>query len=46
MYAGSVFGETASSVRAHFDDGVLTASIAVPHETYHIEVFAFTHLHI
>lgn len=38
IYSGRVFGETQSSVRAHIDDGVLTASIVLPDETYHIEV--------
>lgn len=39
MYGGRVFGELHSSVRAHIDEsGVLTASIVLPDETYHIEV--------
>ena len=38
IYNGRVFGETQSSVRAHIEDGVLTASIVLPDETYHIEV--------
>lgn len=34
-----MFGELHSSVRAHIDEsGVLTASIVLPDETYHIEV--------
>lgn len=38
MYNGRVFGETQSSVRAHIDNGVITGSIVLPDETYHIEV--------
>lgn len=42
MYGGRVFGELHSSVRAHIDEsGVLTASIVLPDETYHIEVRDF-----
>ncbi|KAG4079955.1 hypothetical protein HA402_006267 [Bradysia odoriphaga] len=37
MYNGRVFGETKSSVRAHIDNGVITGSIVLPEETYHIE---------
>lgn len=38
IYSGRVFGESQSSVRAHIDDGIMTASIVLPDETYHIEV--------
>lgn len=38
FYTGRVFGEDDSSVRAHIDDqGVLTATVALANETYHIE---------
>ncbi|XP_077297920.1 ADAM 17-like protease Tace isoform X2 [Arctopsyche grandis] len=37
FYTGRVFGETASDVRVHLEDGVMTASIHLPEETYHIE---------
>ncbi|GAB0094177.1 ADAM 17-like protease [Sergentomyia squamirostris] len=38
FYAGRVFGETVSSVRAHIDaNGTMTASVVLPDETYHIE---------
>lgn len=38
FYAGRVFGESESSVRAHIDaKGVVTATILLPEETYHIE---------
>lgn len=38
FYSGRVFGEEDSSVRAHIDDhGVLTATVVLPNETYHIE---------
>lgn len=32
-----MFGETESSVRAHIENGILTASIVLPNEIYHIE---------
>lgn len=38
FYTGRVFGETTSDVRVHLEDGVMTASIHLPEETYHIEV--------
>lgn len=38
FYSGRVFGESDSSVRVHIDDGLLTGSIVLPDETYHIEV--------
>lgn len=37
FYTGRVFGEEHSSVRAHIEDGILTASVVLPDETYHIE---------
>ncbi|XP_067616675.1 ADAM 17-like protease isoform X1 [Eurosta solidaginis] len=37
FYTGRVFGELESSVRAHFDDGLMTMSINLPDETYHVE---------
>lgn len=38
FFRGRVFGETASHVSAHIDDSnVLTATIILPDETYHIE---------
>uniref|UniRef100_A0A336LS44 CSON015415 protein n=1 Tax=Culicoides sonorensis TaxID=179676 RepID=A0A336LS44_CULSO len=37
LYRGRVFGELDSHVNAHIDDGVITASIILPEETYHIE---------
>lgn len=37
FFAGRLFGELNSSVRAHIDDGLLTMSIHVPDEIYHIE---------
>lgn len=38
FYSGRVFGENDSTVRAHIDGhGVLTATIVLPNETYHIE---------
>lgn len=41
FYDGRVFGETSSSASIHIDDGVLTGSINLPDETYHIEVKLF-----
>lgn len=38
FYEGRLFGETNSHVSAHLEDGVMTASIHVGDETYHIEV--------
>lgn len=38
FYSGRVFGEKDSTVRAHLDEnGVLTATVHLPNETYHIE---------
>ncbi|XP_063706885.1 ADAM 17-like protease [Culicoides brevitarsis] len=37
LYRGRVFGEMNSHVQAHIDNGVLTASIMLSDETYHIE---------
>lgn len=38
FFRGRVFGESSSHVSAHIDDGnVLTATIILPDETYHIE---------
>jgi hypothetical protein len=37
FFRGRVFGETESHVMAHIDSGVITASISLPEETYHIE---------
>ncbi|EDS26112.1 ADAM 17 [Culex quinquefasciatus] len=34
---GRVFGEVHSQVNAHLEDGILTASVFLPDETYHIE---------
>lgn len=38
FYDGRVFGETSSHASLHLEDGVLTGSINLPDETYHIEV--------
>lgn len=38
FFKGRVFGETNSHVHAHIDEGVITASIILPDDTYHIEV--------
>ncbi|KAJ1521968.1 hypothetical protein ONE63_002298 [Megalurothrips usitatus] len=37
FYEGRLFGETNSHVSAHLEDGMMTASIHVGDETYHIE---------
>ncbi|XP_058459615.1 ADAM 17-like protease [Malaya genurostris] len=37
FFKGRVFGETNSQVNAHLEDGLLTASVVLPDETYHIE---------
>ncbi|XKL62355.1 hypothetical protein PGB90_002188 [Kerria lacca] len=37
FYEGRLFGETDSSANVHIDDGVMTASIHLGDETYHIE---------
>ncbi|XP_065372330.1 ADAM 17-like protease [Calliphora vicina] len=36
-FAGRVFGEMESHVRAHIENGLMTMSINLPDETYHIE---------
>lgn len=38
FYTGRVFGESASDVKLHLEDGVITGIIHTPDETYHIEV--------
>lgn len=38
FYEGRVFGEKKSDVSAHLEDGVMTATIHTPDDTYHIEV--------
>ncbi|XP_055549816.1 ADAM 17-like protease isoform X2 [Wyeomyia smithii] len=37
FFRGRVFGETNSHVNAHLENGILTASVVLPDETYHIE---------
>ncbi|XP_076068053.1 ADAM 17-like protease [Oratosquilla oratoria] len=37
FFEGRVFGEKKSEVTAHLDDGVMTATIHTPDDTYHIE---------
>ncbi|KAK7066718.1 Disintegrin and metalloproteinase domain-containing protein 17 [Halocaridina rubra] len=37
FYEGRVFGETASDVSAHLEDGVMTATIHTIEDTYHVE---------
>ncbi|XP_039295084.1 ADAM 17-like protease isoform X3 [Nilaparvata lugens] len=37
FYDGRVFGETWSDASVHMEDGLMTATIQVPDETYHIE---------
>lgn len=37
FFKGRVFGETNSHVNAQLENGILTASVMVPGETYHIE---------
>ncbi|KAL9894592.1 ADAM 17-like protease Tace [Glossina fuscipes fuscipes] len=37
FYSGRVFGELDSSVRAHIEDGIMTLSINLADEIYHIE---------
>jgi len=39
FYDGRVFGEKSSHASVHLDQGVMTAIIDVPGETYHIEVY-------
>lgn len=38
FYHGRVFGEIDSQAQIHIDNGVLTASITISDETFHIEV--------
>ena len=38
FYHGRVFGEIDSHAQVHINDGMLTGSITVADETYHIEV--------
>lgn len=37
FYEGRLFGEKKSDVSAHLEDGVMTATIHTPDDTYHIE---------
>ncbi|XP_065372327.1 ADAM 17-like protease isoform X1 [Calliphora vicina] len=37
FFAGRVFGEMESHVRAHIENGLMTMSINLPDETYHVE---------
>ncbi|GLH15570.1 ADAM 17-like protease [Gryllus bimaculatus] len=37
FYHGRVFGEVSSDVSVHLEDGLMTASISLPDDTYHIE---------
>ncbi|XP_014283279.1 ADAM 17-like protease isoform X2 [Halyomorpha halys] len=37
FYEGRMFGEKWSHASVHLDDGVMTATISLPEETYHIE---------
>ena len=37
FYDGRVFGEIKSSATVHLEDGLLTAKIETPEDTYHIE---------
>ncbi|KXJ69034.1 hypothetical protein RP20_CCG000415 [Aedes albopictus] len=37
FFKGRVFGESDSHVNAHLENGILTASVVLPDETYHIE---------
>lgn len=38
FYGGRVFGEVSSDASLHIEDGVMTGTIHLPDETYHIEV--------
>jgi hypothetical protein len=38
FYDGRLFGEVSSEASVHLEDGVMTATIHAPEETYHIEV--------
>ncbi|CAL4147225.1 unnamed protein product [Meganyctiphanes norvegica] len=37
FYEGRVFGEKSSEVTAHLEDGIMTATIHTPDDTYHVE---------
>ena len=37
FYDGRVYGEIKSSATVHLEDGLLTAKIVTPEDTYHIE---------
>ncbi|CAL4094030.1 unnamed protein product, partial [Meganyctiphanes norvegica] len=37
FYEGRVFGEMSSEVTAHLEDGMMTATIHTPDDTYHVE---------
>lgn len=37
FYHGRVFGETESHAQIHIDEGVLTGTVTLDDETYHIE---------
>jgi Reprolysin family propeptide. len=41
FYDGRLFGEVSSAASVHLEDGVMTATIHAPEETYHIEVLYF-----
>jgi len=38
FYHGRVFGEIESHAQMHIDDGIVTGSITILDETFHIEV--------
>jgi disintegrin and metalloproteinase domain-containing protein 17 len=38
FYYVRLFGEVSSEASVHLEDGVMTATIHAPDETYHIEV--------
>jgi hypothetical protein len=38
FYDGRLFGEVSSEASVHLEDGVMTAAIHAPEETYYIEV--------
>ncbi|PSN49544.1 ADAM 17-like protease [Blattella germanica] len=40
FYEGRLFGEVTSDASVHLEDGVMTATIRAPEETYHIEFVA------
>ena len=41
FYHGRVFGEVDSHAHIHIDDGVVTGTVTIPDETFHIEVGIF-----